>query len=55
MRQRAVPLIITLAILAPGLIAGIVVGGFVADHHNHRHSAPLPVARQQTVMRIYHA
>ena len=53
MRQRAVPLIITLAILAPGLIAGIVVGGFVAEHHNHRHSAPLPITQRQTVLRTF--
>ena len=40
MRRRAIPIVVTLAILAPGVIAGVVVGGLVAQHH--KHSAPLP-------------
>jgi hypothetical protein len=48
MRRRAIPIVITLAILAPGVIAGVVVGGFVAQHH--KHSAPLPATAPPTML-----
>lgn len=42
-RRRLVPLIITLAIVAPGIIAALWVGYYVANHQPSKHGAPAPL------------
>lgn len=47
MRRRYLPIVITLAILAPGLIAGTWVAAYYSSHGSHRlHSAPHTTIRQ---------
>lgn len=48
MRKRGFPIIITLAILAPGLIAGAWVGTYLSTHQHHSapHATTLSIERQ---------